>query len=1045
MSTEREKHIQKLMERAQEEKRPQQNLSPRNRRKVRDVKTSSGKPSQSRSAAASRTTTQSVSVSRPVQSSRNGSSTEKQPSARPSARAAQPAHRLGGATERAKPQDRITYKPKPVKTKPVKKVKPVKVKTPKPKPADGTYPDRYIWISLLLLFIAGYLLISCTSYMVHWSADQSIADWDNLFRNVRQDALNWGGRIGAILSSYIVRKWFGIFGLLLPVSILIIAIKVLRIPNFKMHRGVSSSILLMLVGSLALGHLAGRDPGIFGSGLGGEMGIYSAEWLQAMIGFEGTSLLIVVVVVGSVYFTCSLAIRNLIKNISATIEKIKEKQRLRREEQRLRHEAMIAAAAERAARGELTGAQPALPAVIASEATDQPEKSDKQETDGQPLSADQPDGFGQPENADKTDEYFPENPFIDPGQEYVYAEPYVPQNENVFYMEDGKLGYLAGYDYEDRPVVYYFDSPQAVFFAASDGEEPHGNIEFTVKDRTEEPVAAEDTLPGYEQPQQPQEEDSAARKVVHFAPSKDDPNFIVEQLESEEEVDDDTINLSELYDPTLELSDYQKPPVELLADHSRRVSVGEEELVENKNRIVGTLENFGIKIDTIEATIGPTVTLYEIVPAPGVRISKIKNLEDDIALSLSALGIRIIAPIPGKGTIGIEVPNKDKEVVSMYSVIKSAKFHDSDADLPVALGKTIQNETFVLDLAKMPHLLVAGATGQGKSVGLNAIITSLLYKKHPAELKFILVDPKKVELTLYSRLEKHFLAKLPDAEEPIITDTQKVVYTFNSICIEMDSRYDLLKAAKVRNIKEYNEKFINRRLNPNKGHRYLPYFVVIVDEFADLIMTAGREIETPIARIAQLARAVGIHLIIATQRPTTNIITGVIKANFPARIAFRVTSMIDSRTILDQPGANQLVGRGDMLISTGSEITRVQCAFIDTPEVQMITDHIGNQRGYVAPYELPEYVPEGENGPAMSGDLSNRDSLFDEVARYVVSNQSGSASTIQRKFSIGFNRAGRIVDQLEAAGILGHSEGSKPRQVLIQDPISLDNILDNLH
>ena len=508
------------------------------------------------------------------------------------------------------------------------------------------------------------------------------------------------------------------------------------------------------------------------------------------------------------------------------------------------------------------------------------------------------------------------------------------------------------------------------------------------------------------------------------------------------------INNSDLYDPTLELSHYRKPPIELLDDHTKRVVVTDQELVENKNRIVTTLENFGIRIDTIEATIGPTVTLYEIVPAPGVRISKIKNLEDDIALSLSALGIRIIAPIPGKGTVGIEVPNKNKEVVSMYSVIKSPRFHDSRADLPVALGKTIQNETFVFDLAKMPHLLVAGATGQGKSVGLNAIITSLLYKKHPAELKFVLVDPKKVELTLYSKLEKHFLAKMPTEDEAIITDTQKVIYTLNSLCIEMDARYDLLKAAKVRNIKEYNEKFINRRLNPEKGHRFLPYFVVIVDEFADLIMTAGREIETPIARIAQLARAVGIHLIIATQRPTTNIITGVIKANFPARIAFRVTSMIDSRTILDQPGANQLVGRGDMLISTGSEVTRVQCAFIDTPEVERITDHIEHQQGYPSAYELPEYTPEGDDSSsaAASGDvLAKRDSLFEEVARYVVANQQGSASTIQRKFSIGFNRAGRLIDQLEAAGIVGHSEGGgKPRQVLVTDPMSLEMILDNL-
>ncbi len=513
-------------------------------------------------------------------------------------------------------------------------------------------------------------------------------------------------------------------------------------------------------------------------------------------------------------------------------------------------------------------------------------------------------------------------------------------------------------------------------------------------------------------------------------------------------LDDEEIDIS-VFDPTRELSRYKLPPVELLDNHTRPVTVTEHEIYENKNSIVRTLENFSIKIDRIKATIGPTVTLYEIVPAPGVRISKIKNLEDDIALSLSALGIRIIAPIPGKGTIGIEVPNKDKEVVSMYSAIKSSRFQESDYDLPVVLGRTIQNEDFVIDLTKMPHLLVAGATGQGKSVGLNAIITSLLYKKHPAELKFVLVDPKKVELTLYANLERHFLAKMEGEEEAIITDTQKVVYTLNSLCMEMDARYDLLKKAKVRNIKEYNAKFTSRHLNPNKGHRFMPYFVVIIDEFADLIMTAGREIETPIARLAQLARAVGIHLVIATQRPTTNIITGVIKANFPARIAFRVSSMVDSRTILDQPGANQLIGRGDMLVSTGNEVTRIQCAFIDTPEVEKITEYIGSQQGYPGPYELPEFHPEEGNdrdsdSSSGGGVSSRRDGLFEEVARYVVTNQQGSASTIQRNFSIGFNRAGRIMDQLERAGIVGKQNGSKPRTVLISDIASLEVLLYEL-
>ncbi len=499
------------------------------------------------------------------------------------------------------------------------------------------------------------------------------------------------------------------------------------------------------------------------------------------------------------------------------------------------------------------------------------------------------------------------------------------------------------------------------------------------------------------------------------------------------------------YDPKLDLSRYKYPPLQILEDHKVELQVNEQELIENKNKIVKTLESYGISIDSIKATIGPTVTLYEIVPAKGIRIAKIKNLEDDIALSLSALGIRIIAPIPGKGTIGIEVPNKNPEIVSMRSVIASKKFQESKYELPIAIGKTITNETFTFDLAKMPHLLVAGATGQGKSVGLNAIIASLLYKKHPAQLKFVMVDPKKVELSIYSQIENHFLAKLPETDEPIITDVQQVVKTLNSLTIEMDQRYDLLKKAHARNIKEYNAKFIKRRLNPDNGHKYLPYIVVIVDEFADLIMTAGKEVELPIARIAQLARAVGIHMIIATQRPSTNIITGVIKANFPARIAFKVSAMVDSRTILDSPGANQLIGRGDMLISQGSDLIRVQCAFIDTPEVEKVVDFIKDQQAYPSAFMLPEYDGEASGSGDTAADvLATKDALFDEVARLIVAHQSGSTSLIQRKFSIGYNRAGRLMDQLEAAGVVGPFEGSKARKVLIPDEYSLERHLDTM-
>src|SRR5690606_38724750 len=497
------------------------------------------------------------------------------------------------------------------------------------------------------------------------------------------------------------------------------------------------------------------------------------------------------------------------------------------------------------------------------------------------------------------------------------------------------------------------------------------------------------------------------------------------------------------FDPTLELGNYQFPPLDLLTKYdSESITINQEELEENKNRIVDTLKNYNIGIASIKATIGPTVTLYEIVPDAGIRISKIKNLEDDIALSLSALGIRIIAPIPGKGTIGIEVPNKNATIVSMRSVIASKKFQNSDMQLPVALGKTISNETLVVDLAKMPHLLMAGATGQGKSVGLNAVLTSLLYKKHPAEVKFVLVDPKKVELTLFNKIERHYLAKLPDSEDAIITDNTKVINTLNSLCIEMDNRYELLKNALCRNIAEYNQKFKARKLNPNEGHQFLPYIVLVVDEFADLIMTAGKEVETPIARLAQLARAIGIHLIIATQRPSVNVITGVIKANFPARIAFRVTSKIDSRTILDSSGADQLIGRGDMLFTQGNDVTRVQCAFIDTPEVEEITEFIGSQKAYPEAYMLPEYVGE-ESGTSLDVDINDRDALFRDAAEIIVTAQQGSASLLQRKLKLGYNRAGRLIDQLEAAGIVGGFEGSKARQVLVPDLTALNQLLDN--
>ena len=596
---------------------------------------------------------------------------------------------------------------------------------------------------------------------------------------------------------------------------------------------------------------------------------------------------------------------------------------------------------------------------------------------------------------------------------------------------------------DERPETDEFVFDTAKEMESADEEESYRKPE--PRTETYSNVSADDTF----EVTVPQEEEAydvpdAGNQPDDPEDLPGDPRFTVEVPSGDDEVYDAS-SLGE-YDPKLDLSNFRMPPIELLkkydvSDHQ----VDMEEQMANQKRIKQTLESFGISIASIKATVGPTITLYEVVPDTGVRISKIKNLEDDIALNLSALGIRIIAPMPGKGTIGIEVPNKDPQIVSMQSVVVSRKFQESKYDLPVVLGKTITNEIFMFDLCKMPHLLVAGATGQGKSVGLNAVITSLLYRKHPSELKFVLVDPKMVEFGIYSDLERHYLAKLPDADKAVITDCTKVIMTLNSVCKEMDDRYELLMKAHVRNIKEYNAKFVSRHLNPEKGHKFMPFIVVIIDEFGDLIMQAGKEIETPIARIAQKARAVGIHMIIATQRPSTNIITGISKANFPARMAFRVMQMVDSRTILDAPGANQLIGRGDLLFSQGGDTNRVQCAFVDTPEVEQIVNYISGQAGYATAFLLPEYVGEGGDDKAPGAvDLSDRDPLFDEAARLIVIQQQGSTSLIQRKFAIGYNRAGRLMDQLEAAGIVGPFEGSKARQVLIQDEYNLEQLLNSL-
>jgi len=590
--------------------------------------------------------------------------------------------------------------------------------------------------------------------------------------------------------------------------------------------------------------------------------------------------------------------------------------------------------------------------------------------------------------------------------------------------------YLSESEYRVDPVEFNLNRARE---AAQGDEKIPQNVSVTKPQLAEDKPAPTFTVEAVREKTETKNEVKAPPLTV--APIKEEKGNTADEL----------VEKVGQYDPKLDLSGYQYPTLDLLRDYgSGKITVNNHELEANKDKIVDTLGNYNIEIAKIKATIGPTVTLYEIIPKPGVRISKIKNLEDDIALSLAALGIRIIAPMPGKGTIGIEVPNSHPEMVSMRSVLATEKFQHTDMDLPIALGRTISNEVYIADLAKMPHLLVAGATGQGKSVGINAILTSLLYKKHPAELKLVLVDPKKVELSLFKKIERHFLAKLPGEEDAIITDTKKVINTLNSLCIEMDARYDLLKNGQVRNLKEYNAKFINRRLNPEEGHRYLPFIVLIIDEFADLMMTAGKEVETPIARLAQLARAVGIHLVIATQRPSVNIITGTIKANFPARLAFRVLSKVDSRTILDSGGADQLIGRGDMLLATGSDLIRIQCAFVDTPEVEEISDFIGSQRGYPSALLLPEYVGEDGEGGIEDFDMRDRDSMFEDAARLVVLHQQGSTSLIQRKLKLGYNRAGRIIDQLEAAGIVGPFEGSKAREVLFPDEYSLEQFLDGL-
>ena len=1005
----------------------------------------------------------------------------------------------------------------------------------KPAAAEGRQPrqqglsDTQRWsYGFALLAVALFILVSVVSYFIYWSKDQAVARFGQVFDATQDPVSNWGGKLGAVTANYIVGEWFGLFGICIPIVLIVLSLRIMRYRPMLLRKSVRLMLVLMILGSLALGYIFGDAWGVFGTGLGGAHGIYVARWFNSLIGVLGTGLLLALAfVIYAVYINRNTigVINRLGKGMVDNSKKLGEVitstaadllPHDSRKEGDESFDNVVGAdvsagknGTKQTGEGESAGASASCPGSPLAPSGGQPGVI----TDEEGFSviipgASVPNTVGEdfydqvPRVAEQTDEdgFVIIKPVEEPDSNVQPLQPVTRVDENGFEItglpvenSDASAAGLTGIfgTGSDAQIsgsgmsVIVADGSSGAFekvdengftiqYAAGDGE-PEQPAGVSAGGRPDAPAAG--TMPGDYPVRRNDGTDNPfkADPVPPFAETADSPSGVasgnvpsaggadfvaaVPQDTAIESSADMTVDrlpgdkiLSEeeienaLYDPTLDLSSYQRPPLELLEDHTVEVSVTSEEIVENKNRIKETLENFGIKIDKVKATIGPTVTLYEIVPAPGVRISKIKNLEDDIALSLSALGIRIIAPIPGKGTIGIEVPNKNPQTVSMQSVIASRRFIEGKYELPVAMGKTITNEVFMFDLCKTPHLLVAGATGQGKSVGLNAIITSLLYKKHPSELKFVMVDPKMVEFSIYSKIERHYLAKLPNAEKPIVTEPADAVATLNSLVIEMEDRYRLLVNANVRNIKEYNAKFIERRLNPQKGHRFLPYIVAVVDEFADLIAVAGREIELPISRIAAKARAVGIHMILATQRPDTKVITGTIKSNFPSRIAFKVASMIDSRTILDAPGANRLIGRGDMLIVVaGQEPVRVQCAFVDTPEVEDIVDYIGEQTGFQTAYLLPDYVPEGgEASTSGAVDLSDRDPLFDEAARLIVIQQQGSTSLIQRKFAIGYNRAGRLMDQLEAAGIVGPFEGSKARQVLVQDEYSLEQVLNAL-
>ena len=859
-------------------------------------------------------------------------------------------------------------------------------KKPTESPEKGRILSKpRIFFGLTFILFSAVLALSFISYLMNWKADQSQAG-TMLDKSIKSS--NIFGKAGDWLGNIFIFESIGIASFIIAFLFLVVGTLILKKKTFKPWKTIGHSLFFICWLPIFMGALT-KGQGV----LGGVYGFQIMDYLNSIIGTVGLWTVLAASIL--LYFILEFNLRP--SSVKAKLNKINEntigrvKSMMPDSDEDFEADEELKEETGEAENEEMTSSNVTVSDIPNPVSNNSINKAKQQETIN-------------------TSKGFSEVPVS------TNIETITTPNHTSFDDEPKEVSQPVSLNLSTKPVVPVSTPEEA----------------FDIRPSTPAPIAP-------------------AVPVSPAAPAQENIKFNVEVAQVVDVLDDSDRKSQELvekhglYDHKLDLANFHMPPVDLLKDYgSEEISINQEELEENKNKIVGLLKNFNVGISEIKATIGPTVTLYEIVPEAGIRVAAIKKLQDDIALNLSALGIRIIAPMPGKGTIGIEVPRKNPTMVSMRSVIASQKFQNTDMDLPVVFGKTISNEIFMADLSKMPHLLMAGATGQGKSVGINAILTSLLYKKHPSELKFVMVDPKKVELSLYSKIERHYLAKLPDAEEAIITDTNKVINTLNSLCIEMDTRYDLLKNAFCKNLKEYNKKFTERKLNPENGHRFLPYIVLVVDEFADLIMTAGKEVELPIARLAQLARAVGIHLIVATQRPSVNVITGMIKANFPARAAFRVISSVDSRTILDSPGADQLIGKGDMLYFNGNEILRLQCAFVDTPEVERLAEFIGEQKGYASAFLLPEYVSEDSTSTVGAFDPNEKDALFEDAARIIVSTQQGSTSMLQRQLKLGYNRAGRIMDQLEASGIVGGFNGAKAREVIISDLHSLEQFLEDL-